>query len=226
MRNPDADDLLRTKGKEVQRDKLILLVMNKTGYENIMKLMKRFYLDNTANGDDPQLKYRDLEELNEGLIALTAGVDGAIGRLLLENRAAEAEQILQKLLQIFGKDNRLYMEIARIGLPEEQQTEQAFLDLAYKYNVPLVATNEVFFFDVCPFCPDLERASTCGIYLLHLSSVEQYLTACGKIGGGEGRDYVVPGIFEVFYRSAADLFEVKAAYVACHADGDAQIGVD
>ena len=147
VRNPDADDLLRTKGKEVQRDKLILLVMNKTGYENIMKLMKRFYLDNTANGDDPQLKYSDLEELNEGLIALTAGVDGAIGRLLLENRAAEAEQILQKLLQIFGKGNRLYMEIARIGLPEEQQTEQAFLDLAYKYNVPLVATNEVFFFD-------------------------------------------------------------------------------
>ena len=86
VRNPDADNPLKTKGKEVQRDKLILLVMNKIGYENIMKLMKRFYLDNTANGDDPQLKYTDLEEFNEGLIALTAGVDGPIGRLLLENR--------------------------------------------------------------------------------------------------------------------------------------------
>ena len=147
VRNPDADDLLRTKGKEVKRDKLILLVMNAAGYDNIMKLMKRFYLDNTANGDDPQLNYTDLEELNEGLIALTAGAEGAIGRLLLENRPAEAEQMLQKLLQIFGQDNRLYMEISRIGLVEEQQTEQSFIDLAYKYNVPLVATNEVFFFD-------------------------------------------------------------------------------
>ena len=123
LRNPDADDLLRTKGREVERDKLVLLVMNATGYENIMKLMKRFYLDNTANGDDPQLKYSDLEELNEGLIALSAGVEGPVGRLLLENRNEDAENLLQKLLQIFGKDNRFYMEIARIGLPSEQQTE-------------------------------------------------------------------------------------------------------
>lgn len=145
VRNPDADNPLKTKGKEVQRDKLILLVMNKIGYENIMKLMKRFYLDNTANNDDPQLKYTDLEELNEGLIALTAGVDGPIGRLLLENRKTEADELTQKLLSIF-KD-RLYMEISRIGLDAEKQTEDDFIDLAYKYNIPLVATNEAFFMD-------------------------------------------------------------------------------
>ena len=62
LRNSDADDLLKTKGKVVERDKLVLLVMNETGYKNISKLMKRFYLDNTQNGDDPQLKYTDLEE--------------------------------------------------------------------------------------------------------------------------------------------------------------------
>lgn len=145
VRNPDADDLLRTKGKEVQRDKLILLVMNKVGYENIMKLMKRFYLDNTANGDDPQLKYTDLEEFNEGLIVLSAGVDGPIGRLLLENRKQEADEITQKLLSMFG--DRFYMEISRIGLDTERKTENDFINLAYKYNIPLVATNEVFFKD-------------------------------------------------------------------------------
>lgn len=145
IRNPDADDLLRTKGKEVQRDKLILLVMNKIGYENIMKLMKRFYLDNTANGDDPQLKYTDLEEFNEGLIALSAGVEGPIGRLLLENRKQEADDITQKLLSLFH--DRFYMEVSRIGLDVEQKTENDFINLAYKYNIPLVATNEVFFKD-------------------------------------------------------------------------------
>lgn len=147
LRNPDMDDLLRTKGKEVVRDKIVLLVMNSTGYENIMKLMKRFYLDNTANGDDPQINYSDLAEFNEGLIALTAGVDGPVGRLLLENRAEEAEEILQKLHDIFKQDNRLYMEISRLGVDEEQRTEDKFIELAYKYNIPLVATNEVFFFD-------------------------------------------------------------------------------
>ena len=41
MRNPDSDNLLLTKGKAVERDKLILLVMNSTGYENIMRAVKK-----------------------------------------------------------------------------------------------------------------------------------------------------------------------------------------
>ena len=146
LRNSDSDDILRSKGKEIKRDKIVLLVQNATGYANIMKLMKRFYLNNTENGDEPQLKYADLEELSEGLIALSAGTEGPIGRLMLENRAEEAEKTTQMLLAIF-KD-RFYMEISRIGTPEEKKTEEFFIDLAYKYNIPLVATNEAFFFDV------------------------------------------------------------------------------
>ena len=145
LKNSDMDNLLKTKGKPVERDKLVLLVMNDIGYLNISKLMKRFYLDNTKSGDEPQLKYTDLEELNEGLIALTTGVEGPVGRLILENRKDEAVQTLKHLHKIFG--NRLYMEISRIGTPEESKTEQTFIDLAYEYNIPLVATNEAFFFD-------------------------------------------------------------------------------
>ena len=145
LRNTDSDDILKSKGKELKRDKLVLLVMNATGYTNISKLMKRFYLDNTQNGDDPQLKYTDLEELNEGLIALTTGTEGPIGRLILDNRNDEAEELLKKLQTIFK--NRLYMEISRIGTAEENKTENIFIDMAYKHNIPLVATNEAFFFD-------------------------------------------------------------------------------
>ncbi len=145
VRNPDADDLLKTKGKEACRDKIVLLVMNAVGYENIMKLMKRFYLDNTASGDEPQLKYSDLAELNDGLIALSGGTDGAVGRLILQNRESEAEDVLQKLHSFFP--NRYYIEISRIGTDAEAKTENKFIELAYKYNIPLVATNEAFFFD-------------------------------------------------------------------------------
>ena len=119
--------------------------MNENGYQNIMKLMKRSYLDNPKQGEKAQLKMSDLEELNGGLIALTAGVEGQIGRLLLENRKAEAEEVVVKLREIFA--GRLYMEISRIGLETEQKTEDDFIDFAYKYNIPLVATNEAFFFD-------------------------------------------------------------------------------
>ena len=145
LKNPDSDDILKSKGRTLLPDKIVLLVQNEAGYQNIMKLMKRFYLDNTASSDEPHLCYEDLEEFNEGLIALSAGIQGPIGRLFLENRAKEAEETLKYLNHIF--ENRFYMEISRIGLKEEQQTEPFFIDLAYKYNIPLVATNEAFFID-------------------------------------------------------------------------------
>ncbi len=146
LRNKDADNILKTKGKTLDLDKIVLLVMNETGYQNISKLMKCFYLDNTQNGDEPQLTYSDLKEFNEGLIALTAGTEGPIGRLVLENRTEEAKEITKELLDIFS--DRLYMEISRIGTPQENKTEDTFINLAYEYNIPLVATNEAFFFDV------------------------------------------------------------------------------
>ena len=146
LRNSDADDVLKSKGRTIEPDKIILLVMNAEGYANIMHLMKISYLDNPLPTEKPQLKLSDLEQYNAGIIALTGGVEGPIGRLLLENRADEAEECLQQLHKIFA--DRLYMEIARIGLATEQQTEDKFIDLAYKYNIPLVATNEAFFFDV------------------------------------------------------------------------------
>lgn len=145
LRNPDADDVLKAKGRIIEPDKIILLVQNAVGYDNIMHLMKLSYLDNPQSNEKPQLKIADLKKYQEGLIALTGGVEGQVGRLLLENRRAEAEETLKQLHQIFG--NRLYMEISRIGLEEERRTEDTFIDWAYKYNIPLVATNEAFFFD-------------------------------------------------------------------------------
>ena len=145
LRNKDSDDILKSKGKTLDGDKIILFVQNKTGYQNIMKLMKRFYLDNTLSGDEPQLKMSDLKEYGEGLIALSGGWQGVVGRLILENRLPEAEQALSELKQIFA--DRFYLELSRIGLNEERQTEQAFIDLAYKHDIPLVATNEAFFLD-------------------------------------------------------------------------------
>ena len=145
LKNLDSDDILKSKGKTLPPDKIVLLVQNEIGYQNIMKLMKRFYLDNTASGDDPHLLYEDLETFHDGLIALTAGFEGPVGRLILENRLPEAEKILKRLHSIF--QDRLYVEISRIGLPQEAKTEDTLIDLAYQYDIPLVATNEAFFLD-------------------------------------------------------------------------------
>ena len=146
LRNPDADDVLKSKGRIVEPDKIVLLIQNKTGYMNIIKLMNKSYLGGlTGTAEKPQITLQDLETYNEGLIVLTAGADGQIGRLILENRFPEAEELVLKLQHIFG--NRLYMEISRLGLEKETKTEPKFLELAYKHNIPLVATNEALFFD-------------------------------------------------------------------------------
>ena len=107
LRNPDADDLLKSKGRLIEPDKIILLVMNDDGYMNIMHLMKLSYLDNPTPAEKPYLRMSDLAAANAGLIALSAGVEGQIGRLLLEGRDKEAEETTLKLKEIFG--NRFYM---------------------------------------------------------------------------------------------------------------------
>ena len=150
-RNPDADNLLKSKGRAIEPDKIVLLVKDEEGYKNILELMKISYLDNPEPTEKPQINIKDIEKLNKGLIALTAGPEGQIGRLLLENRTQEAEAATLKLKEIFA--DRLYMEISRIGTEAEQKTEETFIDLAYKHNIPLVATNEAFFFS-----PDMYEA--------------------------------------------------------------------
>jgi len=145
LRNPDADDLLKSKGLIIEPDKIVLLVANESGYMNIMHLMKLSYLDNPNSAEKPYIKISDLENANSGLIALSGGVEGQIGRLLLENRIDEAKETAAKLKSIFG--DRFYMEIARLGLENEKKTEAQFIDLAYELDIPLVATNEAFFFN-------------------------------------------------------------------------------
>jgi DNA polymerase-3 subunit alpha len=132
-------------------DQLVLLVQNAQGYQNLMKLTSRSYLEPLAHCEKPAVTWDDLEKYGAGLICLTAGVKGCVGRMLLENRASEASISLLKLQKIF--DNRLYIELERHGLVDEVAIEDGLLDLAYTHNIPIVATNNCFFSD-----PDMYEA--------------------------------------------------------------------
>ena len=119
-------------------DKMVVLVQNATGYHNLLELFDRYY---RASVGQPHITLSDLQACNEGLILLTGGVEGPLGRLILSNKPAD--DLLLQLKESF-KD-RLYMEIQRHGTSAERQTEPVFIDLAYRYEVPLVATNDVMF---------------------------------------------------------------------------------
>ncbi|MBF0333749.1 MAG: molybdopterin-guanine dinucleotide biosynthesis protein B, partial [Alphaproteobacteria bacterium] len=87
----------------------------------------------------------DLERHADGLILLTGGLAGPVARLLRDNQPGKAEDALLRLSTAFP--GRLYVELMRHGLPDEDRVEAALLDLAYAHGLPLIATNEAFFAD-------------------------------------------------------------------------------
>ena len=121
---------------------LVLLAQNPEGYANLIRLISEAYLE-TPPGETPQVTLARVCALNAGLIALSGGVKGPVSRALLEGRAPVAEATLVQLAA--GFKGRLYVELQRHGQPEEERTEEALVALAYKHDLPLVATNEPFF---------------------------------------------------------------------------------
>ncbi|MDF2765731.1 MAG: polymerase alpha subunit, partial [Rhodospirillales bacterium] len=125
-------------------DPIVLLVQSREGWRNILKLISRAYLEGTP-GEAPQVEISDLEGHSQGLILLTGGPSGPIGRLLAEGQDDPAETTLKRLAGIFP--GRLYIELMRHGLEIENRIESRLIDLAYALDLPLVATNDVFFAD-------------------------------------------------------------------------------
>ncbi|MBF0249486.1 MAG: DNA polymerase III subunit alpha [Alphaproteobacteria bacterium] len=132
-------------GRTVTRpspDQVVLLAQDESGYLNILKLLSTAYMD-SEDVEDPQVSIADLEKYSAGLILLTGGVRGPVGRLLLDGQDGHARACLERLAAAF--DGRAYVELQRHGQREEVQIEERLIDLAYDLNLPLVATNEAFF---------------------------------------------------------------------------------
>ena len=125
-------------------DHIVLLAQDETGYENLMGLLSQAYLE-SGSADAPQIALEALEGHSDGLIALTGGPGGPVGRLLAEGQAAAAEERLERLKALFP--GRLYVELMRHGLEIEDRIEPALIDLADRHDLPLVATNDAFFAD-------------------------------------------------------------------------------
>ena len=140
IRHEAASD--NTNHKLTEPGWLVLLAQTNKGYENLMVLVSKAHLDSDPS-ETPQISIDDLNGYTGDLICLTGGVNGPVGKLLQDGEAEKAEEYLKNLNSVFA--GRLYMEIARQGLKIQDELESTFLDLAYKYDIPLVATNQVFF---------------------------------------------------------------------------------
>ncbi|OOY10115.1 MULTISPECIES: DNA polymerase III subunit alpha [unclassified Thioclava] len=126
---------------------IVLLAQTERGYENLMKLNSCLYLD--KHGALIQVTLEELERYSEGLICLSGGPDGPVGRLIRNGAKDRAKALLQQLAGIFP--SRLYVELQRHpgegGTLTEAEiaTERPFVEWAYELGLPLVATNDVYF---------------------------------------------------------------------------------
>ena len=136
-----ADDSSNRRSSDGDAKALVLIAATEQGYANLVRLVSRAYLDNPPDaGVFAPVAW--VEEHAEGLICLTGGPRGPIGSAVASDHPALAEERLLRLGRAFG--NRLYVELERVQ-GYDRRVEAATVELAYRHELPLVATNEAFF---------------------------------------------------------------------------------
>jgi DNA polymerase-3 subunit alpha len=124
--------------------RIILIAKNDQGYLNLTNLSSEIHLSRIRNLT-PHIKLSKLQEKSKGLIAICGGEKGILGKNILGNNQNAAEKLAEKFQEIFKTD--FYIQISRHGLENEQKIEQNLIDIAYKFNIPLIAINDNYFLD-------------------------------------------------------------------------------
>jgi DNA polymerase III subunit alpha len=122
--------------------RLTLLVNNHTGYITLTELISKAYQEGQHQGV-PMLKHEWIEASHAGLIALSGAMQGEIGKSLLADNLEEAKRLAEHWGSLFK--NSFYLELQRVGRPDEERYIAHAIDLALATDLPVVATNDVRF---------------------------------------------------------------------------------
>lgn len=121
---------------------LVLLAENNTGYNNLMKIVSKGFLEGFYY--KPRVDYEILEMYHEGIIALSACLAGIVASNLRKNLYIEAKEEALRLQKIFGEDN-FFLELQDHGIPAQKTVNQGLIRMSQETNIPLVATNDVHY---------------------------------------------------------------------------------
>ncbi len=128
---------------------IILLAQNRTGYQNLLKLVSASYIEGFYYR--PRIDRELLEKHNEGLIALSACLHGEIPSSILSGNMAKALTLADEYRSVFD-DNRFYLELQENKLDDQKKVNEGLLEISRKLSVPLVATNDCHYLNA----PDAE----------------------------------------------------------------------
>ncbi len=121
---------------------LVLLAENNAGYQNLMKIVSRGFLEGFYY--KPRIDYEVLEKYHEGIIALSACLAGEVSSNLLRGFYQEAKEAALRLQSVFGENN-FFLELQDHGMAEQKAVNQGLLRLSQETGIPLVATNDVHY---------------------------------------------------------------------------------
>jgi DNA polymerase III subunit alpha len=174
-----VDAWIREPGERAPPSRIVFLCQNLKGYRHLTQLVTRSYLEGQQRGA-PMLERSWINsEVLEGLIVLSGGFEGDIGRCLARGRDDEAERCLERWQAFCG--DRFYLEVQRTGRAGEQVCAEAAMELAQSRGVAAVATNDVRFLTRAEF--EAHEARVCihdgaqlgDVSRAHRYSEEQYL---------------------------------------------------
>ncbi len=121
---------------------LVLLCENNEGYQNLSKLVSLSFIDGFYS--KPRVDEEILRKYSKGIIALSACLAGEIPKKLILNDYNGAEEIADKYIDIFGKDN-FFIEIQDHGIEEQKKINPFLVKLAKNKGIGIVATNDVHY---------------------------------------------------------------------------------
>ncbi|MDH5517684.1 MAG: DNA polymerase III subunit alpha [Gammaproteobacteria bacterium] len=137
-----VDVLVQSRERNEEPHKLVLLAQNHNGYINLSELVSKSYLQGQHSGQ-PVVEIDWVKQHSEGVIALSGGREGEIGRALLAGNTELASEYLTQWRSIF--DDRFYLELQRTGRPNEESYIHAAVQLAAQSQTPVVASNDARF---------------------------------------------------------------------------------
>ncbi|MFW6148770.1 MAG: DNA polymerase III subunit alpha [Atribacterota bacterium] len=132
----------KSNGKKESPSHLILLVKNKKGYQNLLQLVTKSFLEGFYY--KPRIDKEILKQYSEGLIGLSACMNGEIPRMILQNNPTKARELAISYQNIFGKDD-FYLELQNNTMPEQIKINKELVKLGHSLKMPLVATNDVHY---------------------------------------------------------------------------------
>ncbi len=121
-----------------------LIAKNNSGYQNIIELSSKSYLENTEN-DKPFCSIEDLINHKKGIIILSGSINSLSGKLFNKGLFEDLNEFVKILNNHFN--DHFYLEIQRHGDQNEKQFEIFNLNLSKNHKIPIIATNEVYYLD-------------------------------------------------------------------------------